>query len=315
MNIIQWNGEPVTEPGIYAGVPLEVYHTTWTAEPSVSTSGLKTLFWKSPAHYWDGSPYNPDREEPKDSEPKLLGRAAHHLLLGEADFRRHFVIRPDTYVGEGKTKPWSNNANWCRAWNAQQAAAGLSIVTSAQVERIKGMATSLARDPLVKAGLLSGLIEHSFLWRDPETGVLLRWRPDALPQDSLAFGDLKCVADVSYEAVERSISDFGYNMQGALGRRACMALLGRPMESFTLACIESSRPHCTAIKTITDEAMNTGERQIAAAVRMFARGIETGRWPGPAGEQRDAEYVGLTPWAEKKIETRLAMIEQELKAA
>jgi hypothetical protein len=316
VNITHWSGHPLTEPGIYRGVPLARYHTDWTAEPSISSSGLRTIWSASPAHYWDQSFYNPDREDRPDTEAMILGRAAHHLLLGEADFRREYAIRPTTYPDDkGAEKPWSGNSNWCKAWLAARAAEGLTVVTEAQVEKIKRMAAALATHPMVRAGALNGHIEHSFLWRDHETGVLLRARPDALPIDCLDFGDLKCTADVSDEGIERAIGGFGYHMQAALTRQACRALLGRDLTSFTLICVETTRPHCVRAKTIRPSDMDLADRQIRVALRSFAKGIRTGRWPGPGGEQTDAEYASITPWDERKINDRLALAEQETEAA
>ena len=53
-----WNGDPIRNPGIYSGLPLEDYHADICIEPSVSSSGLRTIYDQSPAHYWVSSPYN-----------------------------------------------------------------------------------------------------------------------------------------------------------------------------------------------------------------------------------------------------------------
>jgi hypothetical protein len=204
-------------------------------------------------------------------------------------------------------------AQFCKDWVEMQEAAGLAVLSEGQIERVRGMAASLGRDPLVKAGVLSGYIEHSFFWQDAETGLWLKWRPDALPAGSLDFSDLKCVADVSYDAVERSISDRGYNCQGALGRWACMEVLGKPMESFSLVNVESRRPHCVAVMQVTDDALDLGERQLRAGLRLIARGFDKGIWPGPGGLVSDAQPVGLSKWATTRAETRLAQIELDLR--
>jgi len=327
MNIIPWDGSPITRPGVYSGIPIDVYHSAEIMPPGVkciSSSGVRTAVLDSAAHFFDESVYNPEREEKDTSEAMIIGRAAHHLLLGETDFRRSFVVRPETYPGKTGDAKWIMAADYCKRWVATQAAAGLTVLTEGQIERIRGMAAAMQRDPLIKAGALSGYIEHSFFWRDEETGLWLKWRPDALPEGSLDFCDLKCVASVKFDAVQRSLDDYGYNMQGALGRWACRAVLGQEMNSFTLINVESKRPHCVAPYEVEsggsvypdghpkESAMDLGERQMRAGLRLIARGFETGHWPGPNGTVSDARPVGLSVWAQRRAEIRLAEIEQEL---
>lgn len=313
MLVIPWDGSPIATPGVYSGIPLETYHgPEICAGRSVSSSVIRTAFLESAAHAWNGSPYNPDAEPFEQSEPMLVGSAAHHLLLGEADFKRSYVVRPETYPGAKGDAKWTMAAAYCKDWVATQEAAGLAVLSEGQIERVRGMAASLAQDPLVKAGALSGLIEHSFFWVDAETGLWLKWRPDALPEGSRDVSDLKCVAGVQYDDIERSIADRGYNCQGALGRWAFREVLGGEMESFSLVNVESRRPHCVATLQITDDALDLGERQLRAGLRLIKRGFDEGVWPGPGGRVSDARPVGLTTWAKTRIETRLALIEQEL---
>lgn len=330
MNIIPWNGLPITEPGIYSGIPIDTYHSLEIMPPGVrciSSTGVRTAVGESGAHFWDSSVYNPNRKERGQTESMILGRAAHHLLLGEADFRRSFVVQPATYIHpKDGEKDWNNNATVCRNWKKLQAEAKLTVITDGQVEKIKGMAASMARHPMIKAGALSGYIEHSFFWRDEETGLWLKWRPDALPEGSLDVFDLKCVSAVDFDSVERSIGDYLYNVQGAMGRAAFRAILGVEMTSFSLLCVESTRPHCVApfeLETgghtysdgqTRESAMDLGERQLRAGLNLIAKGFATGEWSGPGGTVSDARSIGLNKWAQKQAEMRLAEIEQELAA-
>ena len=62
MNIVRWDGKPITENGIYSHVPFETYHgdpirsaLLFGDEPSISSSGLRKIVTESPAHYWAGS--------------------------------------------------------------------------------------------------------------------------------------------------------------------------------------------------------------------------------------------------------------------
>lgn len=314
----QWDGQPISEPGIYAGVPLLKYHSAGICDgPSISSSGLRTIFGKSLAHYWATSPYNDDREDPEDDEkPSLvLGRAAHHLFLGQPEFLKEFAIRPakisDAGV-EGVGEPWQGNRTACRKWMAAKAAAGMTVIPPDTATRLLRMVKVLNAEPLIDAGIVSGKIEHSMFWRDPKTGVWLKARPDAIPTDALDFSDYKTTRDVSERAVMRAIADYSYHMQGALIGLGVKALLGEKMNSFNLVFQESTAPYSVRIIAMKDKDIETGEAECLLALRAFARSMKSGVWPGPAGLQRDVQQLGLSQYAIDDRAYRSKQLEREI---
>lgn len=324
MKVIPWNGQVISEPGVYSGIPMAIYHGQLCTGPSVSSSGLRTIFYESAKHYFRDSYLNPKRKPQKVKEAYIFGRGAHHLLLGEEGFSKMFVIRPLRYPSDKDTdlfwrptdddpgKEWAGQANWCKAWVGVAEWFGLTILTSNDIENIRGMADSLAEDPMVQSGILGGLIEHSFVWQDKETGIWLKWRPDSIPTDSMDFADLKTAAGVSDEELERTIGAYGYQMQGALGAIGCREVLGQEMSSFTLVFGEKTDPWCTRTKTIRAPDIELGERQVRTALRYFRKCLDTGVWPGPGGTQTDTEYSGLSEWAGRRAQARIDEIEREL---
>jgi hypothetical protein len=318
-------GERIAEDGVY-DLAIERYHTQICDGPSISSSGLRTIFDKSPAHFWLTSSLNPDAEQQPESDALVLGRAAHHLLLGEADFSRHFAVQPSVYedAKTGEEKPWNNNAIVCRKWQADMAIKGLTVLTSKQLDQIRGMAgllpwqkgmtnCGLANTPLVMSGALSGAIEQSLIWRH-DAKVWLKSRPDAIPAASGDFVDLKTAVSVDDRDLANTVFDHGYHMQGALIGMAAQAVLGIQMQSFTLVFVEKSPPYPVAIKTLTPDDLILGEHQLFAAIRIFERCLETGIWPGPTARQADAQFLNLPEWGRERIKRRLDLVEQELAA-
>src|SRR6266705_6173244 len=120
----------------------------------------------------------------------ILGRETHYLLFGETNWKKLFVLRPDRLGGEA----WHGNRSACKLWLKQRAEEGLAVISETQLARIKGMATALARHPLVQAGILNGAIEHSIFWKDQKTSVWWKTRPDAVPGDSADVADLKTIS-------------------------------------------------------------------------------------------------------------------------
>lgn len=305
--VIEWDGTPITEPGIYKGVSLELYHSAelFNDVPAISSSGLRKIASFSPAHYWAESPYNSDRIDPEDKPHFTLGRALHHLTAGEPGFfERWFVVQPDTYEDEatGEVKKWNGNAGVCKRWKAAQK--DRTILSMAQIEQLRGMAYSLGRHPLVRQGALGGNVEHSYFWRDKETGIWLKWRPDSTPVDSADFVDLKTTTDVRWFKLQRTIEDYAYHQQGGLGRVACRELLGREMGSFALMFVEKNRPpyDCRLVQ-MKDNDLALGERQNRAALHTFWKCWKAKNWPGMS--EADVEFVELNPKTQERIELDL----------
>lgn len=314
-------GKKIAVDGVW-DLTMAQYHGDCCEAPSVSSSGLRTIWSESPAHYFETSPYNPhawetrivdgvEMEVRKDEDDRphfSLGRAAHHLLfMGRKGFDAEFVTRPS------KWKDWRTND--AKEWKADQLRAQKTIITDGELDQITGMARSLAAHPLVKAGILDGYVERSLIWKDAETGAWLKSRPDCIPNDSGDYADLKTTTSVETDALARTIASFSYPMQGALVGMASEAVLKRPMQTFTLVFVETKPPHCVRVVTLKPDDIDRGMKQVHVAAQAFADCVASGEWPGPGGVQQDAEYLDLPTWSRTSIDNRLALFDLERKAA
>lgn len=289
MNSIIWDGKPISRAGLFASIPLSVYHSQKICiGSSVSSSGLRRALeinGGSPAHFyceWSGNPDCIEREE--ESKSLILGRAVHHLMLGQPNFSKLFVIRPDELVDEqtGELRPWNGNRTVCKRWLAEMPK-GRTVLSGEMVEHIKGMAIALGRHALVRQGILNGMIERSIIWQDKATGLWCKSRPDAIPTHSGDFADLKTTTSTQLRDVIKTISTYAYHQQAALARTGIRAL-GGDMTSWSLVFVESRPPYCVRVVTLKPEAVDLGERQNRAALDLIARCIEQKRWPGPDDE-------------------------------
>jgi hypothetical protein len=302
-------GTVITEPGAYVDVPMSVYHGQPTDGPSISSSQLRTIFRKSLKHYWDESPLNPNRKEFTDTEATILGRAAHHLLLGEAEFSRYFAIRPEL-APDGRA--WHGANKSCIEWMSQRELEGITVLKGEQLEQIRGMAETLAAE--APPGILNGLVELSLFWRDEETGVWLKARPDAVPNSSGDAADMKCVADIFDEGIARGLGERGYHQQASLFSEASRHVLGVEMQNFFLVYVEQKRPHAMRVQTIHPDEIAAGIEENRAALRLFARALQTGEWTGPKSAAGDGGFIRRTNWDRERARRRLELINQELDA-
>lgn len=323
MKITPWTGEPIREPGIYSGVPINVYHGADLCDgPSISSSGLRTIFSESPMAYWVESPLNPRRIEREETDAFSVGRAAHHLFLGEQEFSRHYAARPAELNG----KPWNGNRTDCKEWVEHVEAQGLTILTPGQVDQIRGMAgllpwqegledSGLRNSPVVMAGALKGLIEHTIIARDPATGVYLKSRPDTIPLSSTEFVDLKTTQAVDHDSLQRTLGDYRYDMQAALASLCLKQAAGVAFTSYAFVFVEKKPPHCVEIVELTGRDLDEAHADLEVAIRTFARCLETGRWPGPGGGRGDARYVERSDWNRKWSEGRRMILQSEMETA
>lgn len=307
LETIPWDGKPITRPGMYSKIPLETYHSQFICDgPSVSSSGLRKIFQESPKHFfasWDG---NPKRLPPKDARHFILGRAVHHLVLGEPYFAKLFCVQPERIrIVEEGIVDWNNNRPECRNWHKEQRVNGRSVLLQKELPGLRGMAREICVHPFYQAGLLRGLIERSLIWKDHDTGIWLKWRPDAIPRDSADFADLKTTVSVLWPDLVRTIDDLGYYQQAALGRWACREVLKGDMASFTYLFVEKTEPHAVRDVRLWDEDLQRGEDANRAALDMLARCLMQNEWPGPGAGNEGNDRVPLSAAARERIDARL----------
>jgi hypothetical protein len=320
MKVIRWDGKPISAPGIYAGVPMANYHSAdLCVGPSISSSGLRKIFTDCPMAYWVESDLNPKRIEADEKEAFILGRAAHHLVLGEDQFDRYYVARPMTLNGAA----WNSNRNDCKDWLNHVRDQGLTVLTPGQIETIRGMAglldwqegledSGLKNSAVVRAGALSGLVEHTIIAQDRETGVWLKARPDAIPLDSTDFCDFKTTQSVHWKALTRTLDDLRYDMQAVLASICLEQAIGRPFSDFAFIFAMKKPPHAVEIVELTPDDITDAKLDVEAAIKTFARCIETGRWPGPGGGRADARSLSRSKWSRDEAMGRRSLLELEL---
>lgn len=304
MKIRPWNGKPVAMPGVYSNMPLSVYHSATAAvEPSISSSGLRKIFSESPRHYFATSPYNSKRVEGDETPALTLGRATHYLLLGEGDFRSHFAVRPEMLNGQ----KWHGSRLDCKGWIKQTESEGRTILTPGQAEQIKGIVKSLKDDPAVQHGCLNGNLELSWFWKDLKTGIWLKARPDANPTGDLSFVDLKLTSSTDWQALQRTIRDYGYIQQAALVATACEEVLNRPLDSFSFMFVESTYPHDIEFVMLKENEIVRGKQMNRITIDRFAECLKSGKWPGRRGERAEPKWIELRSFDQTQIDDEIKL--------
>lgn len=314
MKELVYIGGKITEPGIYSRVPMSRYHAADICDgPSISSSGLRKIIKTSMKHFWATTALNPRRQEEDDDKKRhfVLGRAVHHLTLGEPFFTKLFIEQPAQYLGTDAKKKemwkaWNNSAQKCKDWNAEQRQHGRTWLTPDEINRVRGMMLALGREPLIQQGILNGAIERSMFWKDKETGIWIKVRPDSVPRDSDDAVDLKITRSTDWLDCQSVIGigrgGYGYIQQGALIAEGWEKVFGRELNSFTLAFIEHENPHDVRIVGLEKEDLKRGRDLNRRALNMLWRSLKNQEWPGRAGVQHDAQSLALSPRERERID-------------
>lgn len=291
------HGEVITKPGIY-DMPMGWYHANCCDGPSISSSGLRTIVLKTPLHYWDDSPLNPDRfvDESKDEDAESaalrIGRAAHTLLLEPHLFKSLYATRPPIY-DSWRTKD-------AKKWRTNAQIEGFTVLDPREMQRVNSVAAALRRHPLYERGLIDGDIERALIWKDAKSGVWLKSRPDVIPRGSNIFADLKVVHDASDRSVQKKVFEFGYDMQMALAGIGMFELLRRRIEEYVLVAVESDRPHGIRIAPISHREIARAQSLLRHGLNLFVECMEEGYWP--SYDDSDNLYVGRSDFAAKRLD-------------
>lgn len=300
MKVIEWDGEKISKPGIYSGVPNKVYHGDLCIGPSVSKSNITDLEDEngqgSPALFFAHWYLNKNRVERKASDAMIHGSATHHLILGEQFFRMSFV--------ESKFDKFLTAE--AKQWKAQMEFNNKAVLKSDAIEKIKSLARRLEKEPLIQQGLLNGLIEHTVVWQDPKTGLWLKSRPDAIPEADGVLADLKIVTDASSRAVQKSIVDMGYDIQGALGRLLLKKAAGIDITDFVLVPVERDPPHLVNIRPVAASWLDRGARKLRRGLDTIAACMKADRWPGYESEAD----IGMPDWLYQRNDRETAWIKE-----
>ena len=273
----------ITEPGLY-DISFEAYFSDLCPAHSVSSTGLKMIESKSLAHYWEQSYLNPKRVQ-TDSDAMGFGRAVHAFILGEPNFDQYFAISPfDSF----RTKE-------ARAWKASERR---TVITQEKYENIKAMARAIQKTPLINKVFKDGKPEQSLIWKDAETGIWLKARPDWLPNSIEFVPDLKSTKSARPADFQRQAYELGYHQSAALCIEGLKEVLGWKNPTYYFVAQEKEPPFVATMAMMRDTDIEWGKLLNRSALRKLARALDKGEWPGYAKAPIE---IQMPAWAEKVL--------------
>jgi hypothetical protein len=246
--------------GLHDGISSEDYH----ASPGLSFTGFKK-FMRSPAHYQAFLTH----PQPQ-SHAQKLGSLLHMLVLEPEKFEASTI----PIMGPLNTNPYKKQADEAKEQ-------GKIPIGKQMYEDLMGMRNAILSHPLASLHVASGLKELSAFWRDPETQVLLRCRPDIWVEGTLTIVDLKTCGDVqTFPSIELMRNK--YHIQSAWYLMGMSELLGRPVTNHVHLCVETEYPYAVQCHALNDASIERAMLDIRKGLRRYAVCKQKNQWPGPS---------------------------------
>jgi hypothetical protein len=261
----------ITSPGVY-DIPIEDYHSQCCDVPSISSTGLKEVD-ACPAKFWAHSDLNPNRRPKKERKALSFGKAAHALVLGEPEFAKHFIISPYDEFRSGDAKTW-------KAEQTRQ------ILKADDFETVGSMADAMRASEQCARAFVNGRAEQSYFFKDDETGVMVKSRPDWTPERPRTefFSDYKTAASIAPGALKFDVFKYGYHIQAAIVIDAVTAVEGFVPLGVAHVMQEKEEPYLAELRMFSEGQLMLGRITYRRALRKFADCLSSGKWPGYTNE-------------------------------
>jgi len=259
MTVTVWDGQPVTEPGLY-DMPADAYFGD-ALPPGLSQSSAKVLLDDGGAAKFRAAQDLPRVEKAAWD----MGTTAHALILGKG-LERIEVLGFSDY----STKA----AQMARDYTYAE---GRTPILAKDFEVAEAMAAAVPASVL--ALFTGGQPEVSMLWQ--HQGLWLRGQMDYYAPNAIV--DLKTMEDASRWGFERAVHKLRYYVQAAWYRRGVEALTGERLP-YLIVGVEKKAPYLTRVMEVSEEYLAIGEAAMDRAIALYAECAKSGVWPGYAAQ-------------------------------
>ncbi len=233
---------------------------------SIDQSQLKQ-FLKNPADW----AYHRLNDDHKPTDAMKFGTAFHAYLLGTSDV----VSLP-----EGESFRSKDN----QKWRADQLEAGNIIVSYNDMQLLKRMKEGIEQTSLMPEYpdymeiIEQGTKEQCIEWKDRQTGLMLKAKPDLIPAGADYLVDLKTAQKADAESFAKEVINYGYHIQTVFYRAAVAASSRMPrpwvQDSQHHAILGVREIQCLRLAAFQHQRMTIRSRIFAAtSIRQALLGI------------------------------------------
>lgn len=261
--------------GCFHTISDDVYHDKRC--PGVSSSTLKDYLNYSPRK----AKWIEDHRTQTDA--MIMGSAVHLLTFQPKEFASQFAIVPEGVRRDIRTKDY-------QAFLADLG--GRKAMTAKDYELAKAYSEAVCSHPKVKQILEIGMFERTVFWNDPDTGILLKCKPDCVTPDGILF-DLKTTTSANPYIWGANAIKLGYDLSAAMYIDGCNAA-GMGANTMYFIALEKSAPYEIAIRHFDSYCIDMGRQKYKHALKILKECRENGVFPAYPDE---SETVIIPTWA------------------
>jgi exodeoxyribonuclease VIII len=226
----------------------------------ISASDIKN-FLHSPKYYF----YEKYERGQKDSKSHInIGSALHELLLEPELFYDHFAVSPKF---DRRTKDGKAGFDLFELENE-----GKIIINENDMEMIRCMCESSLNNQTFIDLMRDSYRETSCYTIDERTGLKIKLRPDAMPQNRPIILDIKSCVDSSFKKFRSDLFNYGYFISSAF---YCDYL---NKENYVFGAIEKEQPYQLSLFMLSDEIVENGRTQYRMALDLIKWSYDNNFW-------------------------------------
>lgn len=273
------------KPGIHKGMDISVYHGE---RNYISSSSIKEAI-KSLSHFH----YYRTSDKPYKSHFDF-GNAFELALLDYAHSTLNFmneVVIFDADDRPEKDKGITSNIN--QEWKKSILNGEKYVINKSgdeSFETLQLMLQSCAKDSVIQKLLRNTEYQNSYFWKDEETGLLLKTRPDLTKIGKNVIIDIKTALDGSPQAFSKQAASLEYPIQAVLQMRGLIATgQMNEVDAYYWLVAEKKAPYNAQIYEFPKEDWQFVNDKLSYHLTTLERGIREHKYVG-YGQAADNEY-------------------------
>ena len=253
----------------------ELSNKAYHEMPAISSSAVKTVATSS-LYHWKNTTFN-------STPAMILGSAFHAMMLEPEKNLVH-----DSGLSRRGSKAWREQEEFLTEDEI--------LLPTFEFEQCQKMVdgclqNKMARNLLTNKDMLA---EYSFIAECPETGLVLKCRPDGLLKEAGIVIDLKSCLDASQRGFDKSVRNYRYDLQACFYRYV-LKLCGYETTNFIFIATEKNS-YATACYELSDKYNKYAEDEMFKTLRKIKVAQDTNTfdtgWP-------ELETLHLPAWLDE----------------
>lgn len=204
--------------------------------------------------------YHAVTETFEETDSKLIGSAAHAMILEPETFEKDFIVAPkvDRRTNKGKEE-------WAKFVEESE---GKTLLTDNIYDKALLIKNAVLAHPIANKVLTNGESEYSYFSVDKITGLQTKCRPDYINGGALI--DLKTTTNASFEGFSKQIGKLGYHIQAAFYLDVYNQSQGTDFKEFFFVAVENKAPYAVAVYKLDETHINAGRASYRKALDTYA---------------------------------------------